>query len=510
MKYIISVTTIVFMSLLTSCSDFLEVENQSSVTTDTFWQTEKHVQQGLIAAYASLQTQWGDKFDFFEQNYIGLNYRGDDVDNNKAELYGAKLASFTNTTEESTTYNLWLTCYAGIARANQVIGKTPTVGELSEEKKAQYIGEAKFLRAFNYFLLVNTFVEIPLITQYATGQSELRPGQSTASEVWQLIESDLKDAEQTIVEEQPAEWKGRVTKWSAKSLLGKVYLFQEKWMDAEAKFKEVVEQGPYDLLDNYADNFNGKAENGVESVFEIQFSANREGGVDERQPFNWEVTPYVLDGWELFYPSEWLMDEMMLDKTAANGYSERVYESVFFDDPASVISYPTNSADDVNYADVKDDLNNPYYFKKYNKFSDRQGSYIGTNISLIRFADVLLMYAEALNENGKIGLAVDQVNRVRSRADAVSLDGASFTKESLRTQIRHHERPVELSMEFGIRWFDLIRWTRGMTGTESVKATLQLHGKPFAENFVVGKHEMNPIPFQEISLNTNLNQHTTW
>lgn len=507
MKKILLACFISAAYVMAGCSDFLEVDNKNELTSENFWQTEKQVQQALTASYAALQTHFGDKWDFFEEVYIGLTYRADEINNNQAESYGAKLASFTFTTEESTNYKLWLTCYAGISRANQVIEETGKVKELTEQEQKAYIGEAKFLRAYNYFMLVNHFINVPKITSYKGDAQSLRPQQADPQEIWALIENDLQDAELTVLEEHTNEWKGRATKWTAKALLGKVYLFQEKWALAEAKFKEVVDANVYSLLPEYGDNFNGVGENGAESVFEIQFTANRSGGVDERHPFNWEISPSALDGWQLFYPSDWLMEEMMLDKTAGGEYSERVYESVFFDDPNSEMRPPTEEFF-VPYADVKNDLTFPYYFKKYSAWTDRTGSYVGTNISIIRYADVLLMYAEALNENNKTGEAIAQVNAVRDRSNAEPLN--AMTKDALRSQIRHHERPVELAMEYGIRWMDLMRWNRGSAAKESIKTTLTNHGKGFAANFVEGKHDKSPIPFQEMSLNPNLDQNSGW
>ncbi|SHH72241.1 Starch-binding associating with outer membrane [Chryseolinea serpens] len=505
-KYTLAMLAILFMA--SSCSDYLEVPNKGNLTNDSFWQTEQHVQQGLTAAYSALASWDGSKWTFFEEVFLGMVIRTDEVSNNASSGYAGKLASFTNTADETTASNNWLTRYAGIARANQVIQNTPNVPGLTDELKKAYIGEAKFLRALNYFYLVCSFEKVPMVTVFETDFEKLIPSQAATSEIWALIESDLKEAEATVPATQAEAWTGRATKWSAKALLGKAYLFQEKWSDAAAKFKEVVEQGPYSLLPNYADNFNGVGENGVESVFEIQFSGDRNGGVDKRQPINWEITPAALDGWELFSASDWILDEMKTDLTAGNAYSDRVYESLFFDDPNSTIRRPTET-DPIPYADVKGSLTFPQYFKKYNAWTDKQGDYVGTNVSLIRYADVLLMYAEALNENGNTADAIDAINTVRARANAKPLDN-TFTKETLRTQIRHHERPCELSMEYGIRWMDLYRWSKGSTATESMKTTLTTHGKVFAGNFVEGKHEISPIPASEISLNKNLVQNDKW
>lgn len=502
-RYII--TIVFFIGFLNSCSDdFINVENKEVLTEESFWQTEDHAMQALTAAYGAMQSATGSKWAFFEEMYTAMSYRADDVVNNTAETYGRSLASFTNTTEESGPYNIWRASYAGIGRANQILQKVPEMEALSSDVKNNLIAEAKFLRAYYYFWLVTGFENVPLITKFSGETADLFPSQAAPSAVWAQIETDLTEAEAGLPTSYPSEWKGRATQGAAKALLGKVYLFQEKWGQAETKLQEVTGMG-YSLLPNYADNFNGNAENGSESVFEIQFTGDRSNGNDERQVFNFQVSPYAFGGWELFYPSQWLVDEMKTDLTSGGEISDRAYESIFFDDPNSEMY---SRADDavVSYTTVQADLNHPKYFKKY-AFNQDTNFYNGTNLSVIRYADVLLMYAEALNENDKTTLAIDQVNIVRQRGGAVDL--GVMTKDELRTQIRHHERPVELAMEFGIRWFDLYRWQRGATATESIKATLEAHNKPFAENFQ-DKHIVFPIPLQEININTNLNPNPGW
>lgn len=504
--------TLVVLVLITtvSCQNFLEVQNQKQLSNDSFWKTDADAQQGITSVYAALSAANGDKWTFFEEIFLGLTLRSDEAANNQSSGYGAKLASFTPVADESTGYNLWVTRYAGIARANQVIQFVPNINsdEISDEKKKSYIGEAKFLRALNYFYLVCSFENIPKETEFIDDYSKITPPpQVPPGEIWALIESDLLEAEKFLPGTYPDQWLGRATKWAAKSLLGKVYLFQEKWGQASAKFAEVINSGQYSLLPNYGDNFNGLGENGSESVFEIQFSGDRSNGADRRHPMNWEFTPDALKGWELLYASNWILDEMKKDKASDGSYSDRVYESLFFDDPKSVMRNPTGTKD-ISYPSVKSKLTFPQYFKKYNKWTDINGNYVGTNVSMIRYADVLLMYAEALNEAaGNVSAAIEQINVVRARSKAAPLTASNFTKEQLRTQIRHHERPCELSLEYGIRWLDLYRWSRGKTFTERLKTTLVNHGKAFAkENFKEGTHEINPIPAQEIALTNNLQQ----
>ncbi|WP_420602256.1 RagB/SusD family nutrient uptake outer membrane protein [Flagellimonas sp.] len=488
-----------------SCSDdFVDVPNKETLTEASFWQTEQHALQALTGTYAAMHSSSGSKWAFFEEMYTALAYRGDDVTNNTAEIYGRSVASFNNTTEDSGPFNIWRASYAGIGRANQVIQNVPLIEAVSEADKNVIVAEAKFLRAFYYFWLVTGFENVPLVTTFETDPEKLFPSQASSAEVWAQIETDLQEAEANMVASHTGEWKGRATIGSAKALLGKVYLFQEKWAEAETKLAEVVAMD-YALLPNFADNFNGSAENGPESVFEIQFTGDRSNDNDERQVLNFQVSPYEFGGWELFYPSQWLVDEMKTDLDGGGNISERVYESIFFDDPNSEMY---SRADDAvrPYSDVADALNHPKYFKKYS-FNEDTNFYNGTNITVIRFADVLLMYAEALNENNKTTEAIAEVNKVRERGGAAPL--GALSKDELRTQIRHHERPVELAMEYGIRWFDLYRWQKGSTATESIKATLEAHNKPFADNFQE-KHIVFPIPLQELNINENLNQNPGW
>lgn len=494
------------MIFLMSCTkDFLDLKNESQLSSESFWKTRAQVNQAVIATYAGLQTYEGDKWTFFEEVWTGMNYKGDDITNNPAEPYGRDVANFTVNSDNSNVLNIWRTWYAIIGRANQVIKNVPNVSasELSDTEKDQFIAEAKFLRALSYMYLVTYYENIPLVTTFETDETLMYPEQSDPAEVWSLIESDLAFAESKLPESYDDANVGRATKWAAKSFLGKVYLAQEKWAQAKDKFAEVVNAKVYNLVPDYSQVFDGSNENGMESVFEIQFSADRSNGNDERVPINFEGVPYELGGWELFYPSEWIVSELKNDKKSDGTYSDRVYASIFFDDPNSSM-YNLDTEESVTFDEFKALGGDRPYFKKFSYAVDRQ-NYIGTNIHLMRYADVLLMYAEALNETGQTSLAIETVNTVRERSHASDLP-LTMSKEILRMQIRHHERPAELSMELGIRWFDLYRWNKGTTAKESIKTTLTAHNKPFVSNFTEPKHNLFPIPAYERNTNTKLNQ----
>ncbi len=483
-----------------SCNNHLDQKNVQQLTEESFWKTEDDARKGIVAAYSALQAYNGSKWTFFEQMYIAVTWKSDDILNAPTD-YGKSIADFTNGTDDATFTSFWKSNYAGISYANQVIERVPEIEAISDAKKAEFVAEAKFLRALYYFHLVVAFENIPLITSTPKTPEDFFVSQVSPDAVWTQIEEDFKAAKNGL----PGSWGsndlGRATSHTATAYLGKMFLFQERFAEAISEFNSVINSGPYSLLPNYADNFNGVGENGAESVFEIQWSADRSNGNDERHPFNFEVTPGALGGWELFYPSDWLFTEMQADLTDTAEFSDRVYASIFFDDPLSEMS---DRYEGVNksYSEVKDDLSHPIYFKKYTADFDLS-FYNGINIHLMRYADVLLMQAEALNEDNQTVAALALVNQVRQRSNAADLVGLS--KDQLRTQIRHHERPVELAMEYTIRWFDLYRWSKG-SNAEPISQTLTAHTKPFASNFVDGKHDIFPIPLSDININENLNQ----
>lgn len=502
----IAIIIIVFI-ISFGCNDFLEPENVEDLTSASFWQNSSDARKGIVASYAALQSHTGSKWTFFEQLYIGVTWKADDVLNAPTD-YGKSIADFTNGTDDGTFTSFWKANYAGISYANQVIENVPNIIAMTETERTEIVAEAKFLRALYHFHLLVAFENIPLITETPQVPADFYVSQNSAAEVWAQIEQDLKDAKAGMPDSRDSEDIGRATSWTASAYLGKIYLFQEKFTDAAAELTSVITSGPYDLLPNYSDNFNGNGENGVESVFEIQWSGDRANGNDERHPFNFEVTPGALGGWELYYPSDWLITEMMTDLTATSTVSDRVYGSVFFNDPNSeMVDVYTGAS--VAYSTVAGDLSHPKFFKKYTGEFDKS-FYNGINIHLMRFADVLLMQAEALNEisAGNTDAATALVNRVRARSNAADIPVGSMDQAQLRQQIRHHERPVELAMEYTIRWFDLYRWAKGSTARELISGTLANHSKPFVSNYVDGTHDRFPVPLEELNKNENLIQNS--
>jgi starch-binding outer membrane protein, SusD/RagB family len=497
---------------------FLEKNNLQQLPSNNYWNTATQALQGITATYAALHSATGDKWTWFEQTYIASTYKSDEIINNKSQNYGIADHGYTYTTDESTMTNLWAMCYAGINRANQCITSIPLVPSitvepqigLSDSVRKSLIGEAKFLRAYFYFYLINYFQHLPLILTVPATNADYYPADTTEAAVWNQIQMDLTDAMASLPPARPAAELGRVTSYTAQGYLGKAYLFQENFQQASAAFANVLANPALGLMPNFEDNFNGLAKNNMESLFEIQWSADESNGNDETTPIGWEVSPQQLDGWELFYPSPWLATELLKDTIIGGGYSDRVYGTMFFNDPKSVAPVVDEPGVIVKYTDIASQLDYPVFFKKYTLPTDLADdlNYTGMNINLMRIADVMLMQAETLNELNQTPQALALVNQVRARSHAAPL--APMTQAQLRTQIRHHERPSELAMEYGIRWPDLYRWSRSKVAPEPIKNTLIAHQQEFAANFITGKHEIYPVPLSEMSKNPNIHQAPNW
>ncbi|WP_138429623.1 RagB/SusD family nutrient uptake outer membrane protein [Fodinibius saliphilus] len=487
--------------LLTGCDDgFLVQTNGNELNKELFWKDKSDAQKGIIATYSQLQAD--NRWAWFENHYIAQNYRSDLIRATRKDLpFAQKIAGFTFTSDNKSFSDLWQDYYNGIFYANQVIENVPQIPEMSDSDKKHFLAEAKFLRGYYYLNLVTLFKNIPLVTSVPQNSDEYYAEQASPEKVWDQIIADFEEAKSTLPASYSAADKGRATKWAAQGYLGKAYMFLHEFDKADDEFKNIIDNGGFSLMSNFTDNFNGNGENGPESLFEIQHSSKRPNGFTESTPLYNEQAPGIMGGWEEFFPSDWLFSRMMEDTTASGELSDRAMGTVFFD-------HPNSTADGIAYADIKSDLGSEKrFYKKYlysNDISDGNTTRSGMNVHLMRYADILLLYAEALNELGQTQQAIPYVNQVRQRSESADLSN-SMSQSQLRTHLRHVERPVEFAMEFGIRWFDLARWNKGNL---SIKDVLTNHGKPDAANFEEGKHELYPIPLSEINKNAKLEQNS--
>jgi tetratricopeptide (TPR) repeat protein len=378
----------------------------------------------------------------------------------------------------------WEQCYRGIQKANFVLDNVEKTENTPDTAKKELAGEARFLRAFYYFLLVTRFGGVPI---YDTQSIEALP-RATVDEVYSFIISDLTAAANDLPAKGVNEL-GRATSGAANGLLGKVYLFRKQYAEAKTAFQKVL--GNYSLEPDYYTNFVEEAENGQESVFEAVLASRYGGGNtwDSNATGVAEVTFRSQEYgvvWFNVYPSDWLLDEF-------EDGDPRLNDNFYFN--GDLIG-PEGGKVPISIP-----LGRRAAWKKYEQYykqvdSDTES---GINFKVIRYADVLLMMAEIENELGNSAAAIDYLNEVRNRPStsmpnygtaAMNAKYPVGSKADIMKAIVH-ERMVELPGE-QIRLNDLYRWNM----TDLLV--------PFG--FQNGKSEFLPIPQGEIDTNPNINQ----
>lgn len=498
-KNIIATGLVLCLGLSSCTGSFLDENTDPNyLTPNTFWKTEGDILKGLTSAYAYLQPNmnWGMPF----ERYIVIdNYRSDELDFRADVTSWMRLAMYNNTPNDDLGGSEWTNLFTGVNYANQCLDNIPHVPEISEELTNRSLAEARFLRAFYYYRLYLNFGErLPLYEHQLEGNdSEFYPTQAEPGVIVNFIEKELTEIQNFLPE--PSFWKpeeaGRANKYMAAGILAKFYMFRGELGKAEVELAKIIKSGHYGLVDNYADLWDGLHKNSKEAVFEVQFSGNMDGGRREFNRIALHLCPSDAEGYEEAYPSFWLFDTMKADKTVDGKYSDRMYSTILFDDPSTHAFYMEEGKQFSDYH-AKDAI----YWHKFVTWDESLSQYwdwSAFNIPVIRYSDVLLLYAECLNDRGASGEAVDYINQVRARVNVPALP-KTMGKDTILKHLQEVERPCELALE-GSRWYDLVRW--GIVG-ESLKA----HKKPFAENYVDSKHKQLPIPHDEFLLNPDWEQ----
>lgn len=224
----------------------------------------------MVSVYAALQPNqaWAAPF----KRHIVIDcYRSDLLRYRPDVGSWGSLANFTNTSTNGTAEGEWKNCYKGISYANQCLDNIPNVPENSSDVaqlKKQAMAEARFLRAYYYFRLYRNWGErIPMFTKQIEGKDEeFNPAQANEGEILKLIETDMIACQDDLPESYPAEYAGRVTKYTAAAMLGRFYMFTHQMKKAEDEFAKVIKSGRYELMENYEDNFDGLHKNNKESL----------------------------------------------------------------------------------------------------------------------------------------------------------------------------------------------------------------------------------------------------
>jgi tetratricopeptide (TPR) repeat protein len=503
---------------LASCQKQLEQENPNAQTSANFWKTADDALKGVNACYQMFLEDGG----YMRFTPILLNVQGDDVRSRSPWTAISNVGKFQLGTADASGYG-WTfdEYYQGISRCNQVLTYVPDIS-MDQDLKNRILGQAYFLRGLYYFHLVDMFGNVPLPTKVA----ELAP-QSTAEQGWNRVIEDFKAAIPLL----PTQYSvtggvdkndlGRATKGAAMAFLGKAYLFNKRYTEAAAQFKAVIDLGIYDLMPNYVDNFKDINENNKESIFEVQFSLTA-GGTD----LQWQGIPgptwgmYSARaitfappnfGWTDVQPSFSLLNEFHQEKTTAGTIDPRCLATILYNDTVDTHQpttpmYQTTFQAAYGTTPASADI----YCKKYeNWYGNKKDEFdwkSGINERLMRYSDVLLMYAECENELNNVAEAARYIQKVRLRVGLPdrTTEFSGFTQSQMRDQIGH-ERLLEFPLE-GHRFDDIRRW--GWLQDPAKLAWLKSRDPEF-NNYIAGR-ELLPIPQQEINVNTAVKQNATY
>ncbi|MCE6989718.1 RagB/SusD family nutrient uptake outer membrane protein [Dyadobacter sp. CY323] len=451
------------------CSDFLELAPKDATNVKNFYRNAADMQAAVNAAYGMLTSSGEYGYAYYNVSET----RSDNTYNFEVggNLPDAELDQFKMASTNEITRLMWIDTYRGILACNAVLDHIDGA-TMDQALRDRFIGEAKFLRALKYFNMVRTFGDIPLVLSETKSVSEgYGQARVATAEVYNQIVIDLTEAEQKLPLAYTGSDIGRATKGAAKALLGKVYLTSGNFAKAKDKLKEVIDQGNYRLLDDYAALWPVANANHQESIFEVQF---KKGGTGTGSSFYNNFAPRNSGTNVIKVGFAGGRNNPTADMVAA-------YER---GDARKAASLATGYTDAATGKFVPD----PYTLK-YQDTPFAEGD-ADNNWTVLRYADVLLMYAEAINEvnNGPTAEAYDAINAVRKRAKLAALP-AGMSKAAFALAMEH-ERQVELAFE-GHRWFDLVR-----TGREVV-----VMNQHFKSPVVAEFNAVFPIPQTQIDVN---------
>lgn len=498
---LISTLALSGMLLTTSCQkDLLNQINPNAPSTATFFKTPNDALLAVNSCY--------DVF-HFEGSYgrwIHFDYdlRSDEGFSNSpwTDLANSTRFIFIDYNFPLVS-SVWTETYRGVYRCNQVLNNVPTIDFGTDTAlKNRLLGEAHFVRALYYWNLVTLWGNVPLITEPVVASS--REAQGNVQQGWDFILADLKAAETSLPASYSGNDKGRATKGAAQTLMGKVYMQQRKWAEAQTQFQKVIDSGTYGLVDNYEDNFNVAGENNKESIFEIGFTDALQGnGQDVAGSSQGNQRAQFFGarqvGWSDGQPRKWLYGEFN-EKTVDGKPDPRRDVTLL---SSNMLVYG-KTYDERGYTDKSE-----VFWRKYQNDKTRnfENYFSPIDFRVMRYADVLLMQAEALNEQGKTATAIPLINQVRQRpsVNLSPLAVGTYDQASLRTRLLH-ERVTELCGE-NTRWTDLQR--SGLLDTQAGVTSITARDPDFS-NFVVGKSIYLPIPQSDITLDPALKQNPGW
>ena len=497
---------IVCLTLVYSCQDELDITNPNEVTNESFWRNQADAIKGINSCYSTLHrggfSRWQPML-YDLRSDVGASFSPD------SQLANA----FNNFIQPDSNFgpvvDVYFDNYVGIFRANQVIANVPLIS-MDENLKSRILGEAYFFRGMHYFHLASLWGNVVLELE-PSKPGDLPPTSSEA-EVWQQVINDLLEAASRlpVPYSDPLD-KGRITKGGAKALLAKAYMQNKDYASAKSALDYFfLEEGKnvYALVDDYADNFRVTSEFNQESIIEWSYIENPTEGTDNdvdtaNHNYGTSIGQFYAPpgiGWSDGEALRWVTQEFEKEKTISNQRDPRLPATFLYDYTNESGPYATQVYGQ-SWGQRYGTGNNRVFFRKF--LHDHIRNFEGyrgiNNYRFIRLADVMLMYAECLNAIGNTGEAYQYVNMVRERAGLADLS-LGLSQPEFLTQLKH-ERLLELTGE-GHRFNDLKRWGDLGPGLSN--------RDPAFNNFVVGKHELLPIPQRDLDINPNMTQNPGW
>jgi hypothetical protein len=499
---------------LAGCQKSLNIVNPDAVTTTQFWKTSNDALLGVNAVYSTFHREGLCRYYFF-----ATMVRADEGWSESPDA--TIIANFDqfDVTDYNygNVYDLWTDNYFGVNRANQVLANVPNIS-MDATLKAQYLGEAHFLRALFYYHLATFFGNVPLELKPSLPTD--KPTTTPEAGVWAQVEQDCMAAAAALPSSYTGNNIGRATKGAANALLAKAYMQQRNYQAALAPLQAVIQSGVYSLMPSYQDNFLSTTPFNAESVFEYGNALNPNDthdddtntGAEDNLNYGSSIPPFFAPpqlGFSDGRARRWMVGEFEKETTTSGGVDPRLGVTLLFDStdvrgPNYTQIYGQTFASRYGTTNVSND--GWSFFAKLLDYQNGTASAPGNfeifhspnDYRFIRYADVLLLYAECLNATGSTTAAYPYVDKVRARAGLATLESVmpGMTEAQFLTQLKH-ERITELTGE-GQRWNDLARWGDLGPALASRDAGFK--------NFVVGKNELFPIPQQEIDVNPNLKQ----
>lgn len=458
-------TPVVILLLLQSCSsDLLNTSPEATKVTSQFYTDASQIEQGINAVYGTLQYTGQYQQAMLVIGEIPSDNTYDEVPANDSFTYG-EFDFFTIQPNNSLIASTWKDHYIGIQQANIILNRIDAIQDMAQATKSSRIGEMKFLRALMYFNLVRVFGDVPLVTKETTNVNDyFGQGRTPVSDVYAFIEKELKDAIPLL----PAATtqKGRVTKAAAMGILGKVLITENKYSDALPYLSQIDGLG-YSLLSDVSKIFDVTNKNNAEIIFDVQFASGING--------NSEGSP----AFQLFSPSG----------TVAGAKGHNL--------PTKEIYNLYAGNDQRKSAYIGLTSNGISYTKKIVKTSNVIADG-GSNIVVLRLADVYLMMAECYAKANDLSNANGYLNKIKARAGVASVNLVS--QQALLAEI-DKERRLELVGE-GHRWFDLVR-----TGKAVQVMTQHFASTPGYSTATIDQHNLlMPVPQGQINTDPAIKQ----